>query len=80
MCEVLSNCFSFVWSTELSTHLIYCTDFLIYQQVLYFSKPVWKDGSTAVAVLAINSTLYIANLGDSKVSDKPSQLVSSSDK
>ncbi|KAK2184010.1 hypothetical protein NP493_286g01045 [Ridgeia piscesae] len=30
------------------------------------NKPVWKDGSTAVAVLAINSTLYIANLGDSK--------------
>ena len=30
-------------------------------------KPTWKDGSTAVVVLGINDTLYIANLGDSKV-------------
>ncbi|XP_041480170.1 integrin-linked kinase-associated serine/threonine phosphatase 2C-like isoform X2 [Lytechinus variegatus] len=30
------------------------------------SKPVWKDGSTAVCVLVVNDTLYIANLGDSK--------------
>lgn len=29
-------------------------------------KPTWKDGSTAVVVLGINDTLYIANLGDSK--------------
>ncbi|XP_013397895.1 integrin-linked kinase-associated serine/threonine phosphatase 2C [Lingula anatina] len=29
-------------------------------------KPSWKDGTTAVAVLVINNTLYIANLGDSK--------------
>ncbi|EDO39603.1 predicted protein, partial [Nematostella vectensis] len=28
--------------------------------------PVWKDGSTAVSVLVINNTLYVANLGDSK--------------
>ncbi|KAH9495093.1 hypothetical protein Btru_018138 [Bulinus truncatus] len=30
------------------------------------NKPSWKDGTTAVVVLAINDTLYIANLGDSK--------------
>ncbi|ESO90482.1 hypothetical protein LOTGIDRAFT_123243, partial [Lottia gigantea] len=30
------------------------------------NKPSWKDGSTAVCVLVINDTLYIANLGDSK--------------
>ncbi|CAN7986060.1 unnamed protein product [Ixodes hexagonus] len=29
-------------------------------------KPSWKDGTTAVTVVAINNTLYIANLGDSK--------------
>lgn len=29
-------------------------------------KPSWKDGTTAVVVLVINNTLYIANLGDSK--------------
>ncbi|XP_038075854.1 integrin-linked kinase-associated serine/threonine phosphatase 2C-like [Patiria miniata] len=29
-------------------------------------KPVWKDGSTAVCVVAVNNVLYIANLGDSK--------------
>ncbi|XP_076358042.1 integrin-linked kinase-associated serine/threonine phosphatase 2C-like isoform X3 [Tachypleus tridentatus] len=29
-------------------------------------KPSWKDGTTAITVLAINNTLYIANLGDSK--------------
>ncbi|XP_022090343.1 integrin-linked kinase-associated serine/threonine phosphatase 2C-like isoform X1 [Acanthaster planci] len=29
-------------------------------------KPVWKDGSTAVCVMAVNNVLYIANLGDSK--------------
>ncbi|XP_022090344.1 integrin-linked kinase-associated serine/threonine phosphatase 2C-like isoform X2 [Acanthaster planci] len=28
-------------------------------------KPVWKDGSTAVCVMAVNNVLYIANLGDS---------------
>ncbi|XP_072036058.1 integrin-linked kinase-associated serine/threonine phosphatase 2C-like [Amphiura filiformis] len=31
-------------------------------------KPAWKDGSTAVCVLAVDNTLYIANLGDSKAS------------
>lgn len=30
------------------------------------SKPTWKDGTTAVITLAINNTLYISNLGDSK--------------
>lgn len=29
-------------------------------------KPTWKDGTTAVTVMAIDNTLYIANLGDSK--------------
>ncbi|KAK8758783.1 hypothetical protein V5799_003583 [Amblyomma americanum] len=29
-------------------------------------KPSWKDGTTAVIVVAIDNTLYIANLGDSK--------------
>jgi len=30
------------------------------------NKPSWKDGSTAVCMLAINNCLYVANLGDSK--------------
>ncbi|VDI55042.1 integrin-linked kinase-associated serine/threonine phosphatase 2C [Mytilus galloprovincialis] len=30
------------------------------------SKPVWKDGTTATVILAINETLYIASLGDSQ--------------
>ncbi|XP_041378111.1 integrin-linked kinase-associated serine/threonine phosphatase 2C-like [Gigantopelta aegis] len=30
------------------------------------SKPSWKDGTTAVVVLVVNDTLFIANLGDSK--------------
>jgi len=30
------------------------------------NKPSWKDGTTAVMVVGINDTLYIANLGDSK--------------
>ncbi|XP_071840405.1 integrin-linked kinase-associated serine/threonine phosphatase 2C-like isoform X3 [Apostichopus japonicus] len=29
-------------------------------------KPAWKDGSTAVCVMAVNDTLYIANVGDSR--------------
>ncbi|XP_076451535.1 integrin-linked kinase-associated serine/threonine phosphatase 2C-like [Babylonia areolata] len=29
-------------------------------------KPSWKDGTTAVVVLVVNNTLFIANLGDSK--------------
>ena len=35
--------------------------------VSFCSKPSWKDGSTAVSVLVVNNTLFIANLGDSKV-------------
>ncbi|CAH8473848.1 unnamed protein product [Heterobilharzia americana] len=30
-------------------------------------RPHWRDGSTAATVLLVNNTLYIANLGDSKV-------------
>lgn len=30
------------------------------------NKPSWKDGTTAVMVVGVNDTLYIANLGDSK--------------
>lgn len=33
-----------------------------------FRKPAWKDGSTATCVLAVDNILYIANLGDSRVS------------
>ena len=32
-----------------------------------YRKPSWKDGSTAVAVLLVDNTIYIGNLGDSKV-------------
>jgi len=35
--------------------------------VLRDRKPSWKDGSTAVAVLLVDNTIYIGNLGDSKV-------------
>ncbi|TGZ69906.1 hypothetical protein CRM22_003475 [Opisthorchis felineus] len=30
-------------------------------------RPHWRDGSTASTVLIVNNTMYIANLGDSKV-------------
>jgi len=30
-------------------------------------SPSWKDGTTAVCVLLLDETLYVANLGDSKV-------------
>ncbi|XP_053378531.1 integrin-linked kinase-associated serine/threonine phosphatase 2C-like [Mercenaria mercenaria] len=30
------------------------------------SKPVWKDGTTAILVLLINESMYIANIGDSQ--------------
>lgn len=43
-----------------------------------FRKPAWKDGSTATCVLAVDNILYIANLGDSRVSgtEKPAAGVS----
>lgn len=30
------------------------------------SKPVWKDGTTAILVLVVNEAMYIANIGDSQ--------------
>uniref|UniRef100_A0A095C1H8 Jumonji domain-containing protein 4 n=1 Tax=Schistosoma haematobium TaxID=6185 RepID=A0A095C1H8_SCHHA len=30
-------------------------------------RPHWRDGSTSATILLVNNTLYIANLGDSKV-------------
>lgn len=43
-----------------------------------FRKPAWKDGSTATCVLAVDNILYIANLGDSRVSgtEKPTTGIS----
>jgi len=40
-----------------------------------YSKPVWKDGTTAILVLVINETMYIANIGDSQVRTLPLCLV-----
>lgn len=42
---------------------------------MFFRKPSWKDGTTAINVLAINNTLYIANIGDSKVSARNFQFI-----
>jgi integrin-linked kinase-associated serine/threonine phosphatase 2C len=35
-------------------------------RVYLFSKPAWKDGSTASVILILNKTVYSANIGDSK--------------
>jgi len=42
---------------------------------LCYRKPSWKDGSTAAAVLLVDNTIYIGNLGDSKVCSALSILV-----
>ncbi|KAK2148720.1 hypothetical protein LSH36_486g03052 [Paralvinella palmiformis] len=52
---------------EMQDAFVICDDFK--NEIQYSDrslKPSWKDGTTAVTILAINNTLYISNLGDSK--------------
>lgn len=32
-------------------------------------RPTWKDGTTATTIFLLNSTVYCANIGDSRASD-----------
>lgn len=47
--------------------LFQCTTFEHKFLHKHFRNPPWRDGSTASCVLILNSTLYAANVGDTKV-------------
>lgn len=81
---VLANCCALARDASLSPQEQCVTNFLniVFPpfNVIFvpFRKPAWKDGSTATCVLAVDNILYIANLGDSRVSrmEKPTVGVS----
>lgn len=69
---VLPDCCVLAEDTSLSPqeHCVTEVLFFPFSNLIFvpFRKPAWKDGSTATCVLAVDNILYIANLGDSRVS------------
>lgn len=64
-----NDVFTIIFSFSLLFYVHTCSYRIFFFETIFFArKPAWKDGSTAVCVMAVNDTLYIANVGDSRVS------------